>query len=62
MTHRTLAAAFHATVTRATPNSANESVSTRDGLLLVALQRSATGLDQIVQRRIGLEAWGPTKS
>jgi hypothetical protein len=31
-------------------------------LLLVALQRSATGLDQIVQRRIGLESWTPTKS
>lgn len=62
MTNRTLAAAFHATVTRATPNATNELVRTRDALLIVALQRSATGLDQIVQRRIGLEAWAPTKS
>jgi hypothetical protein len=62
MTNRTLAAAFHATVTRATPKTVNESLSVRDGLLLAALQRSATGLDQIVQRRVGLDAWGPTKS
>jgi hypothetical protein len=58
MRPQTLASAFQAALSRTNQNRAAETVTARDGLLLAALQRSVTGMDQIVQRRIGLSIEG----
>ncbi|HUF22077.1 MAG TPA: hypothetical protein VMP00_15150 [Burkholderiales bacterium] len=55
MKTQTLASAFQAALTRGTENRTAVLPATRDELLLAAIQRSATPLDQIVSRRIGLE-------
>jgi hypothetical protein len=55
MKTQTLASAFQAALARGTENRIAVLPATRDELLLAAIQRSATPLDQIVSRRIGLE-------
>jgi len=54
MKTQTLASAFQAALARAAPQRAVVSTLPREDLLLSALQRSATGRDEIVCRRIGL--------
>lgn len=54
MKTQTLASAFQAALIRGTENRVAVQPATRDELLLAAIQRSATPLDQIVSRRIGL--------
>jgi hypothetical protein len=53
MKPQTLASAFHAALNRHRTEPQSASAEPRLPLL-VALERSATGRDQIVQRRIGL--------
>lgn len=54
MRTQTLASAFQAALSRGTENRTATVPATRDELLLAAIERSATPLDQIVSRRIGL--------
>ncbi|HWQ37900.1 MAG TPA: hypothetical protein VNM24_04685 [Burkholderiales bacterium] len=51
---QTLASAFQAAIDRIARNRPAQVASPREDLLLSALHRSATGMDQIVRRRIGL--------
>lgn len=53
MNSQTLASAFQAALNRSTFQPANR-FADPDALLLIALERSATSRDQIVQRRIGV--------
>jgi hypothetical protein len=52
----TLASAYQAALARATPARNSEITVNREDVLLAALERSATSLDQIMQRRLGLSA------
>ncbi|MEX0958838.1 MAG: hypothetical protein WDZ63_06075 [Burkholderiales bacterium] len=54
MTTQTLASVFQAALSRGTENRTATVPATRDELLLAAIERSATPLDQIISRRIGL--------
>jgi hypothetical protein len=54
MNAQTLASAFQAALAHNPPNRITKEITTRDGMLLAALERSVTNLDQIVQRRLGL--------
>lgn len=56
MKTQTLASAFQTAISRTSSDRNAAAVSSREQLLLAALQRSVTALDQIVQRRIGLES------
>ncbi|MGH8632238.1 MAG: hypothetical protein ACREU7_15935 [Burkholderiales bacterium] len=56
MKTQTLASAFQAALARTARNRPMKSALPREDLLLAALQRSATGRDEIVSRRIGLIA------
>jgi hypothetical protein len=56
MKSQTLASAFQAAVTRTARAPVDETPASRNEILLLALQRSATERDQIVQRRIGLQS------
>jgi hypothetical protein len=58
MRTQTLASAFQSALTRTSPKRTVETAESRELPLLAALKRSATGLDEIVQRRIGLVAEG----
>jgi len=58
MKTQTLASAFQAALARTNQDRTADTASARDGLLLAALQRSATGMDAIVQRRIGVAIEG----
>jgi len=53
MKTHTLASAFQAALARTRPDGVADATSPREDLLLAALQRSVTGMDAIVQRRIG---------
>jgi hypothetical protein len=54
MKPQTLASTFQAALARTSPRPVPDKAVPREGLLLAALQRSATGRDEIVARRIGL--------
>ncbi len=54
MKTQSLASAFQAALARTNQNRELETPASRDDLLLLALQKSATAMDQIVSRRIGL--------
>jgi hypothetical protein len=54
MKPHTLASAFQAALARSNPPPVEERPRPPEGVLLAALQRSATGRDEIVCRRIGL--------
>jgi hypothetical protein len=58
----TLASAYQAAIARATPAHSSETTVNRDEVLLAALERSATSLDQIMQRRLGLSAADPIRT
>jgi hypothetical protein len=55
MKTQTLASAFQAALNRGAEYRTPVDASSREELLLAALERSATPLDQIVSRRIGLQ-------
>ena len=58
MRTQTLASAFQAALFRSVQDPAVAVPPGRQGVLLEALKRSATGMDEIVQRRIGLTPEG----
>lgn len=56
MKTQTLASAFRTALARGNRDRDCDSISSPQEVLVAALQRSATGKDAIVQRRIGLTA------
>lgn len=54
MKNQNLATALEAALTRSSANTPPKPEVAADLLLVTALRNSATGLDQIIQRRIGI--------